>query len=571
MSNATNNNDTTNSSMNNCNTNGLTSSVENIVEEIEAIPDSSINTASSANGNSITDTASPYNTLNVDPYEAVAIDAMQQCLGYTPKHFQLKCISHIIRMKANCTQYPCKPTLLVQGTGGGKTSVYQCISMIKGGVTLVVQNTLALSSDQLSKVATISSRIPNTFAIQLDSVKGRDQREKVRKQLLEFPINSDVTIMLFSSPESLLIEYWSSVLDKLIRSSRIQFICFDEVHLFVTYGMSFRPSFIKLREHLFEKVKLENNNNNTNTSIDSVSIQSSILSLPILFMTASFNVTLQLFLEKMCGLSIRPDSTIWADARSFEKRNINIDITLSKQRMKIIKETLCEELKTNLSSKAIVYTSIATSSISIQDEIDSFLDKSPEIVGDTVLINGEMEPEWKYVSAQRFTEQNDHVEDLVSNNQFNARILVATSGCIGAGLDSSDVHVVIRDGIPSSILDLIQEMGRCGRGVNSSTGQNNAGHFHIVINSKTIEYLIIRIFEEDDSLSEEETLLLDTICSKKEREMFELNSLLLVMRLVFLYSAGNKKWTSVIFGEYILFSIISIEHYTKHDFQAAQI
>ena len=142
--------------------------------------------------------------------------------------------------------------------------------MIKGGVTLIIQITLALSSDQLSKVATISTRIPNTFAIQLDSVKGRDQREKIRKQLLEFPLNLDVTIMLFSLPESLLIKYWSSVLDKLISNNRMQFICFDEVHLFVTYGMSFRPSFIKLREHLFEEVK-SNNNSNTNTSIDSVS------------------------------------------------------------------------------------------------------------------------------------------------------------------------------------------------------------------------------------------------------------------------------------------------------------
>ena len=104
-------------------------------------------------------------------------------------------------------------------------------------------------------------------------------------------------------------------------------------------------------------------------------------------MTASFNVSLQLFLEKMSGLSIRPDSTIWTNARSFKKRNINIDITLSKQRMKIIKESLHEQLKSDLSSKAIVYTSIATSAITIQDELNSFLDKTPTIVGDTVLIN----------------------------------------------------------------------------------------------------------------------------------------------------------------------------------------
>ena len=168
----------------------------------------------------------------------------------------------------------------------------------------------------------------------------------------------------------LLTDYWSNVIDELVTNNRIQFICFDKVHLFVTYGTTFWPSFLKLREHLFEKV--QSNNNNVNSNINSVSTQSSNLNVPILFMTASFNVTLQLFLEKMSGLSIRTYSTFWTNARSFKKRNININITLSKHWMKIIKESLCEELKSDLSSKAIVYSSIATSAITIQDELDSF-------------------------------------------------------------------------------------------------------------------------------------------------------------------------------------------------------
>jgi hypothetical protein len=40
--------------------------------------------------------------------------------------------------------------------------------------------------------------------------------------------------------------------------------------------------------------------------------------------------------------------------------------------------------------------------------------------------------------------------------------MVAMSGCIGAGLDSPDVTVVVRDGFPSSLLDLIQEMDHYG-------------------------------------------------------------------------------------------------------------
>ena len=45
------------------------------------------------------------------------------------------------------------------------------------------------------------------------------------------------------------------------------------------------------------------------------------------------------------------------------------------------------------------------------------------------------------------------------------------SGCIGAGLDCDDVHLVCRIGLSTSILNLIQEMGRCGRKVNNTDNE----------------------------------------------------------------------------------------------------
>ncbi len=66
----------------------------------------------------------------MDPYDEVTIEAMHQALGYSPHPFQLRAISRIIRMKCGSFDNPTKPTLLVQGTGGGKSSVYQCIGVI---------------------------------------------------------------------------------------------------------------------------------------------------------------------------------------------------------------------------------------------------------------------------------------------------------------------------------------------------------------------------------------------------------------------------------------------------------
>ena len=92
-----------------------------------------------------------------------------------------------------------------------------------------------------------------------------------------------------------------------------------------------------------------------------------------------------------------------------------------------------------------------------------------EIEGDTIIINGDLESEWKLFSSQKFTEITNNPQEHILNNIYYPRILVATSGRIGAGLNSSSVYCVIRDGFPSSILDLIQEMGRCRHSHNTNS------------------------------------------------------------------------------------------------------
>ena len=79
---------------------------------------------------------------------------------------------------------------------------------------------------------------------------------------------------------------------------------------------------------------------------------------------------------------------------------------------------------------------------------------------------------------------------------MNARILVATSGCVGAGLDCPHVRMVYRRGFPTSILELIQEMGRCGRG--KVIFDKKQDKFILSINLNDLVYLFERIYLNDD-------------------------------------------------------------------------
>jgi len=83
------------------------------------------------------------------------------------------------------------------------------------------------------------------------------------------------------------------------------------------------------------------------------------------------------------------------------------------------------------------------------------------IQGNVLIIQGGLQPEVKFVSAEKFTKITNDPQLLVDKNEFYTRILIATAGCIGAGVDSPDIYSISRIGFPSSIIDLVQEMGRC--------------------------------------------------------------------------------------------------------------
>ena len=74
--------------------------------------------------------------------------------------------------------------------------------------------------------------------------------------------------------------------------------------------------------------------------------------------------------------------------------------------------------------------------------------------------------------------------------------MIGTSGCIGAGIDCDDISLVARLGMPTSLMHLIQEMGRCGRNT-SGEYQNILNCYHIIFTLKDFVYLNERLFYED--------------------------------------------------------------------------
>ena len=87
------------------------------------------------------------------PFMAIAHEAMTTVLNRQPQSYKSHVIAHIIRMMCFAT-LP-ETILMVQPTGSGKSTIPLTCAVINGGVTIVIENTLSLGSDQSTKVNAI--------------------------------------------------------------------------------------------------------------------------------------------------------------------------------------------------------------------------------------------------------------------------------------------------------------------------------------------------------------------------------------------------------------------------------
>jgi len=381
--------------------------------------------------------------------------------------------------------------LLVQGTGSGKSAVAQTVGCVNFGVTVVIEPTLDLSSDQRSKVARARNTYGPVLAYQLDSIKNPLLIKKLKKKLDELDSNSNVTIFLYTSPECLLRDPWNAVFIGLIERKVLQLICIDEIHMFVTFGITFRKECTLLKQlffkHLVDQYSTDSPSHKF-TAGDATTYLGLYLKVPLLLMTATFNPELLRLLENIIGIQVASQNYLWGGRNSMGRRNIHIHVDFTTQRLRHVKTVLNATLLGNLLKKCIAYTNTATSLEPMQQELELWLDMNPDIQGDVLVINGYLKPEVKFVSAERFTEEVEDAESLINSNTFYPRVLLATADSIGAGLDSPDVYAVVRNGFSTSIFELSQEMGRCGRGRTSTTSMVT-DHVYLLLSCQDFVYL----------------------------------------------------------------------------------
>ena len=101
---------------------------------------------------------------------------------------------------------------LMQGTGGGISTVAQNVGCVDCGATIVLLEMLALAADQLSKVHSSNNIYGRALAYQLDSINNKELDDKLCNKLKSTKKGGDATIFLYTLPKCLLRNPWYNLL-----------------------------------------------------------------------------------------------------------------------------------------------------------------------------------------------------------------------------------------------------------------------------------------------------------------------------------------------------------------------
>ena len=310
---------------------------------------------------------------------------------------------------------------------------------------------------------------------------------------------------------------WNNLIKGIINRKTLKLLCIDEAHQCAHFGTAFRRSFCKLKDHLFKYV-IDKTNSCRNPP--------SKLKLPILAIIATLNADLLETLQKMIGIAILKRSIFWSSKNEFNKRQIRIDVVPSQQSFRVGKKYLVRILSPAVFRKCIIYSDAAKSLESMKDKIDNELnvpnrdadDNLSDIPGDALLIAGNIEPELKLSCADTFTSRSEETVNFYET--FSPRMLIATASCAGVGLDSDEVCGAIRVRFPESMLNLTQEMGRCGRNRDNNDG-DLTDTFILIISLNNHICMFERIFDAKDSFVKESKETLEAFNAVTSRESQE--------------------------------------------------
>ena len=146
---------------------------------------------------------------------------MEKVFSHTLCSYQDLVASHLLKMMA--FELPPEPVLMVQPTDSGKSTIPLTCAVVIGGVTFIIENTLALVSDQDSKIPSLLN--PGMKVIksyQFDKFKSPDELQHLLDGLLtHLSKNPMASIICYLSLETLIHMITARFVHQLVKEKKL--------------------------------------------------------------------------------------------------------------------------------------------------------------------------------------------------------------------------------------------------------------------------------------------------------------------------------------------------------------
>ncbi|SEG56820.1 ATP-dependent DNA helicase RecQ [Actinacidiphila yanglinensis] len=302
-----------------------------------------------------------------------------------------------------------RDVLAVLPTGSGKSAIYQVAGMSIGGLTLVVSPLIALQRDQLRSLSGRRCGDRTVGAALLNS----SQRVHERRDTLDRLARGELDFLLVG-PEQLTNSDTRTAIRASARAVRLFTV--DEAHLVSEWGQDFRPEYLRLVDALAEFGRP-----------------------PVLALTATASPPVQADITR--GLGMRSPQVVVAD---FDRPNISLATRLTEpsEPEPAAVDDRCVDVVIAHDTPALVYALTHARCESLADRLQRDAFRAAAYHGG--------------LSARTRSD----VQDAFFAGQLD--VVVATSA-FGLGIDKADIRAVVHAGVPASIDDYYQEIGRAGR------------------------------------------------------------------------------------------------------------
>ena len=365
--------------------------------------------------------------------------------------------------------------LLVRPTGGGKTLVFTSIAACIKGITLCITPLLSLGADQVQKIMSKTSETNKTIVgFHLDELNDA-QLLDLKTYLSTLLPTTLKTIVLFSSPQRIVSDNGpaADLMSEIIVNNKIRFIVFDEIHLAVHYGKTFRKEFGQLKGKLFNRMPSQ---------------------IPMLFMTATCTASIASSFESLMGIKF--DAKDWPTSIGMMHRSVRIEAKYTTCPAALVKKAIREPLRPvpanpDLPNKVIVYSNSRRKIVQFSEQLGEEFDHHDDLQDyDIITLVGTLKRQQKAMFITKFI-------NMADSDDFKPRVLCATSGVGNAGIDSPDIRAVFRLDFPPSIIDVCQEKGRAGRRPNALQSDYI---YYIAFSLESFIHLFKRIHDPENNV-----------------------------------------------------------------------